>query len=244
MLLSVLRLPQALLLAFSCVAFAWSIHVLPRSEHIDQLAYLKDQLLRSEIYEPESTKRLYEELQNAYLGECEPDSQMSLILMSLRVAENALRTGAATDFDLKLDDLTTSIRVALGCAPRSSYLWLLSFWTETLSGRLGPKSLEMLAMSYETGPNEGWIAIRRNSTAIPVVPIASDPLRQRIIREFGLLVRDGFLREAAASYSVATPEVRSALQTELLRSGDSRQREFWQAVQARNPRLAPPQENN
>jgi len=242
--LNFLWLPQALSVAFSCITIVWCVHVMPYSEDIDKSIFLKDQLLRSDVYEPAQTKLAYSELARVDLGNCEAEAQTSLLLMKLRLAENALRTGGGEEFDEQLHDLTTRLPRALGCSPRLSYLWLLGFWSRTLSGQLDQRSLEMLAMSYDTGPNEGWIAIRRNAAAMAVVPIAPDQLRQRIIKEFGLLVRDGFLREAVASYSVAALPVRSALQTELFRLSNSRQTEFWQAVTERTHQLGPLGEGN
>jgi hypothetical protein len=242
--LNFLRAPQALSIVISCAAFAWCVYLLPKSEDIDKFLYLKDQLLRSDIYEPTQTKRTYIELESVDLGNCEAEAQTSLLLLQLHLVENSLRTGAAAQFDEQLYDLTAHVSRALSCTPRLSYLWLLCFWSRTLSGLLDQRSIEILAMSYETGPNEGWIAIRRNALAMAIVPLAPDQLAQRIIKEFGLLVRDGFLPEAAASYSVAALPVRSALQNELFRLSNSRQTEFWQAVRARNPRLGPLGEGN
>jgi len=242
--LNILRAPQALSIAISCAAFAWCVYLLPKSEDIDKFLYLKDQLLRSDVYEPAQAKLTYDELESVGLGNCEADAQTALLLLQLHLAENSLRTGAAAQFDEQLNDLTVHVSRALSCAPRLSYLWLLYFWSQTLSGLLDKRSIEILAMSYETGPNEGWIAIRRNASAMAVVPLAPDQLAKRIIKEFGLLVRDGFLREAAASYSVAAFPVRSALQTELFRLNNFRQTEFWKAVRERNPQLVPLGEGN
>jgi hypothetical protein len=103
----------------------------------------------------------------------------------------------------------------LGCTPRESFVWLLAFNLEVLHGLLNEHAFNLLAMSYETSPNEAWISVRRIIVAMPLVLIAPEPLRQRILFEFQQLIRYGFVDEAARSYSAASGPIRSLLQTQI-----------------------------
>src|SRR5205807_2417231 len=85
----------------------------------------------------------------------------------------ALRSGTVTEFDQRIKSLETrSIRV-LSCTPRQSFVWLLAFQLEVLQGALDQHSFDLLAMSYETSPNEAWISIRRVLAAMPLVLVGA-----------------------------------------------------------------------
>ncbi len=52
-------------------------------------------------------------------------------------------------------------------------------------------------MSYEQGPYEGWISVKRNRTALAILSILPRDLADRAIAEFVALVRWGFSIDAA-----------------------------------------------
>jgi hypothetical protein len=96
---------------------------------------------------------------------------------------------------------------------------------------LNEQSFNLLAMSYETSPNEAWISIRRIIVAMPLVLAAPEPVRQKILFEFQQLIRDGFEDEAARSYFTAPGSVRSLLQTQIEQLDLPRQKRFSNALQ-------------
>ena len=122
-------------------------------------------------------------------------------------------------------------RQVLGCTPRESFVWLLAFNLEVLHGRLNEQSFNLLAMSYETSPNEAWISIRRIIVATPLVLAAPEPVRQKILFEFQRLIRNGFEDDAARSYFTAPGSVRSLLQTQIEQLDLPRQKKFSDALQ-------------
>ena len=101
--------------------------------------------------------------------------------MEMPLAEAALRSGAANEFDRRIQSLETRVRQVLGCTPRESFVWLLAFNLEVLHGRLNERSFDLLAMPYETSPNEAWISIRRIVVAMPLVLSAPEPVRHKIL---------------------------------------------------------------
>jgi hypothetical protein len=146
--------------------------------------------------------------------------------MEMSLAEAALRSGAANEFDRRIQSLETRVRQVLGCTPRESFVWLLAFNLEVLHGRLNEQSFDLLAMSYETSPNEAWISIRRIVVAMPLVLSAPEPVRLKILFEFQQLIRNGFADDAAASGSV-----RSLLQAQIEQLDLPRQKNFSNALQ-------------
>jgi hypothetical protein len=150
--------------------------------------------------------------------------------MEMPLAEAALRSGAANEFDQRVQSLETRSRRILGCTPRDSFVWLLAFDLEVLHGRLNEQSFNLLATSYETSPNEAWISIRRIIVAMPLVLIAPDPVRKSILFEFQQLIRNGFLEDAVRSYMKASRAIRSLLQNQIEQLDVRRQEAFTEAL--------------
>ena len=61
------------------------------------------------------------------------------------------------------------------------------------------QDLTLLRMSYWSGPNEAWIAVRRNSLALGVFPSLPGDLAEQALSEFVGLVRSG-LYSACGKY--------------------------------------------
>jgi hypothetical protein len=150
--------------------------------------------------------------------------------MEMPLTDLALRSGATVEFDQRIRSLETRSRKILGCTPRESFVWLLTFYLETLHGRLDERSFDLLAMSYETSPNEAWISIRRVIVALPLAEIAPTHLRQKIFDEFQQLVENGFTDDAARAYSTASQPVRSLILLRIQSINEPRLRAFTEAL--------------
>ena len=222
---------RALTLAFGCLGLLWGILTLPRSEAADDLRDIESRLLRSETFNRKTLAQTVGSQDSQNFGPCDTHSQRALLLMEMPLADAALRSGAAVEFDRHIRSLENRSRRVLGCAPRESFVWLVAFNLEVLHGRLNPQSFELLAMSYETSPNEAWIAIRRIIVAMPLVLVAPEPVRQKILFEFRQLIRNGFVDDAARSYATASGPIRSLLQTQIEQLDPKRQKDFSDALQ-------------
>jgi hypothetical protein len=158
-----------------------------------------------------------------------------LLLLELPLADAALRSGSAQDFDQHSQSLEGRAQKTLLCSPRDALVWLLLFGLRNEHGLLDAKTFDLLAMSYETSPYEAWVAIRRIIVAIPVILAAPDSLRERILVEFQALVRHGFLEVSALAYRNASEQVRSLLQARIDQLDAARQAEFRRAVERLKP---------
>jgi hypothetical protein len=222
---------RTLTLAIVCLGLAWGVFTLPRSEALDDLQDLEIRLLRSEAFSQKAMTLTLESQASQNLSACDTHSQRAMLLMEMPLAEAALRSGAANEFDRHIRSLESRSRRVLSCTPRESFVWLLAFDLETLHGRLNQQSFNLLAMSYDTSPNEAWISIRRIIVAVPLVLVAPEPLRKRILFEFQQLIRNGFVDDAARSYLVASASIRSLLQTQIEQLGLPQQKSFSDALQ-------------
>jgi hypothetical protein len=226
---------RSLTLALGCIGLAWAIFVLPSSEAVDDYRYLEDQLLRSESYSLQTLALKVADPSAPVMSDCDTHSQTALLLMEMRLAQAALRAGETAEFDQRSASIELRTKRVLGCAPRQSFVWLVGFSLEIMHGRLNDRSIGRLAMSYETSSNEGWISVRRNSIALPLVLQVPTRLQTRILSEFGQLIHNGFVDEAAVSYSSASEPIRSLLGEGIEHLEAPKQKAFWNAVQQRSP---------
>jgi hypothetical protein len=222
---------QALTLAVGCLGLAWGIVTLPSGEAADDFRDIESRLLRFETFGRTILAQTLENPASQSLDACDTHSQRAMLLMEMPLVEAALRAGATGEFDQRVQSLESRSRRILSCTPRESFVWLLMFNLEVLHGRLNQQSFDLLAMSYETSPNEAWISIRRIFVAMHLVRIAPEPLRQRILFEFQQLIRHGFQGEAARCYLTAPGSVQALLQNQVEQLDLPRQKAFADAVQ-------------
>ena len=119
----------------------------------------------------------------------------------------------------------------LRCVPRDSLAWLLLFGVETMHGRINTHAFELLEASYETSPNEAWVALRRATIATPVLLSAPERTRRKILDEFGNLIDRGFEEIPARAYLAAPASARKLLQSRIEELDSRRQESFANMVQ-------------
>jgi hypothetical protein len=191
---------------------------------------MESRLLRFETFSQSSLVRTLEEDSLQHVSVCDTDAQRAMLLIEMPMAEAALRSGVSRQFDQHVQSLETRSRQMLGCAPRDSFAWLVLFNLSLLHGQLDEQSFKLLARSYQTAPNEAWISIRRITVAMPVVFLVAEPLRKAILFEFQQLIRNGFVENAARSYSSSSPTIRSALDVRIEQLDASQQKAFSEAL--------------
>ena len=108
---------------------------------------------------------------------CRPLTVRSAAVIRLRLAEisdNAAlgRTNLAVD----------AIRESLACSPADPFFWLALYALEPSA------PLNYLTASYRLGPNEGWIALKRNPVAFANFDELPEDLRRIVVQEFVRIV--------------------------------------------------------
>jgi len=222
---------RALTTVIGCAGLAWGIFNAARGEAADDFRELESRLLQFETFNEASAVGALASALAWDVSPCDNHAQHALLLMEIPLADAALRSGAARDYDERVRSLESRARAALTCTPRDSFIWLVLFGLETGHGVLDQRAFDLLAMSYETSPNEAWIATRRTTLAIPVVLSAPAPIQQRILTEFQGLVSNGFVELPARAYLRASGATRALLQSRIELLDASRQRAFSEALQ-------------
>lgn len=214
-----------------CLGLAWGISNVARGETFDAFLGLETRLLKFETVSRPNAITTLNSAAARDLNACDNHAQHALMLLEIPLADAALRSGAVQDFDQRINSLEARAKRTLGCAPRDSLVWLLLFALENEHGLLDEHAFNLLAMSYDTSPNEAWIAVRRIVVAIPVVRFAPDPIQQKILTEFQNLIRRGFFEMPARSYLNASAPTRALLQSQVEELDPGRQKAFSDILQ-------------
>jgi hypothetical protein len=121
----------------------------------------------------------------------------SAALIRLRLLEQAIADDDRKAIDGRMVELQTGIRKSLANSPAAPFLWLVLFWLENSQNGFARDHLKYLRASYLTGPNEGWIAMKRNRVALAIFSQLPPDLAECVIHEFARLVGSLFIDEAA-----------------------------------------------
>ncbi len=125
---------------------------------------------------------------------CRPAALRSAAIIRLRMVEAAASTGDHKHADEDLKSLGNVIRSSLSCLPADPFLWLVLYWVESTQNGIKPEYLNYLRMSYQLGPNEGWIALKRNPVAFANFALLPADLATDAINEFLGLINSELYR--------------------------------------------------
>ena len=156
----------------------------------------------------------------------------SLAVVRLLLAEDELRARKRAAADLA--DVQLAVGNALAISPMNSFAWLVSAWIKRQRGEAVPEAVSALRMSYQTGPNEAWIAAMRNPLVLGIFLALPGELAEKALAEFGGLVRARLY--AAAADILAGPGwvVREQLLGGLVDLDDENRRQFARALAAKD----------
>jgi hypothetical protein len=215
--------------AIGCAGLAWGISNFVRGIAADEFWDLETRLLQFETFSGTAASRILESANQ--LDSCDTHSQRALLLLEIPLADAALRTGAAREYDLHIQSLEARIRRMLSCSPRDSFGWLVDFGLEVQHGRLNEHTFDLLAMSYDTSPNEAWLGVRRIAIAIPAILAAPEAAQRKILAEFQNLIRQRFIDIPARAYLNASVSTRALLQSSVEQLDPLSQKIFADALQ-------------
>lgn len=128
---------------------------------------------------------------------CEPATRRTLAVIRLRLAEEAVSSGAAAAIEQSQWNLDSALLSAFACAPSDPLLWLARFWLQNNMRGLREDNFTALRLSYQFGANEGWLALRRSRFALAIYPALPEDLKRRALEEFVQLVKSDFMTDAA-----------------------------------------------
>jgi hypothetical protein len=223
---------RALTLVVGLLGLGWAVSNFASSEAADVFWDLEAHLLKFETYKRTAATGILTSAAAQELSPCDNHSQRALLLLEIPLADLALRSGSTREFDAHMRSLEARTHEVLKCAPRDALVWLVAFALQIEHGILDERTFDLLAMSFETSPDEAWIGIRRIVVATPVIQSAPEPIQRRILAEFQNLIRHGFIEQPARAYLNATQPTRSLLQTQIDGLKPREQRAFSDALES------------
>jgi hypothetical protein len=154
-------------------------------------------------------------------------------VVRLRIAEIELAAGTSQAAIAKVAGLEGPINEAIAATPSAPFLWLMLCWLETVRGGQVSRGETFSRMSYQLGPNEGWIAIRRNALALAAFASPPADIEEQVVCEFAELVRSQFYSEAAQILAGPGWSVRERLLKGLSGLNESDRRTFSNVLESK-----------
>ena len=219
-------LARLLVGAFAMGAIVWAVFVTPIFWSNEGIAQAAAHIIAGEIYNPETMDALNASFEHTHGSVFRSSISNKGAIIQLRSAENAIAAGDQKTIDEKLTTLDRSVNDALSDGPSDPYLWLVRFWLSNKRDGFTAEHLRYLQLSYDLGPQEGWIAVKRNRLALGLYPVLSDKLKTAALSEFVGLTRSQLGGEAADIMIGTSPVVREALLVRLAQLGQSDREAF------------------
>lgn len=220
-------------IALGAAAIVWGVFVLPIFWAQWPVERTASRIINGEPFQLEA---LVDQAANLRFIEdqspCNPSGLRSSVILRVQLVEQATLAGERTIIDEQTGALANALRRALACTPSDSYLWFIRFWLENNQNGFRPDHIKYLRMSYQLGPNEGWIALKRNHLAIALFSQLPADLSDVTVGEFARLVDNGVYSPMVAVLTGPGWPIRDRLLAALDNVSDINRRGFAAALQA------------
>ncbi|MGY4472357.1 hypothetical protein ACVWWK_008066 [Bradyrhizobium sp. LB9.1b] len=128
-----------------------------------------------------------------------PELSYEKALVTVGAADDAMKRKSPEEGDREVEAAEGELRAVLAINPTDSFLWLLLYSVSLTRSGFDPGNISLLEQSYSLGPNEGWVALRRNRLALAIFPILSNATQRMVVSEFAGLVDARFVEDAAVN---------------------------------------------
>jgi hypothetical protein len=199
-------LARSFVVILGCIAVWWGIVGFPIFWQDSSIELIANRVIANEPFKVAILTRqlpIINKIETS--ADCRSAALRSAAIIRLRMVEAA---ASANDSDKHMNSLGNVIRSSLSCSPADPFLWLALYWVEGTKNGFGSNYFRYLRMSYQLGPNEAWIALKRNRVSIAQLEQLPPDLTEAAIHEFlALTVYD----EAVAIFTNASLSVQDQL---------------------------------
>jgi len=167
------------------IGIAWGASEFSALREESTIKKIADRILAGDVYKYQillKQSSLVEPTQRPEL--CRPLTVRSAAVIRLRLAEISDDTALGPE-PVRTNLAVDAIRQSLACSPADPFFWLALYALEPSA------PLNYLITSYRLGPNEGWIALKRNQVAFANFDELPDDLRRIVVHEFVRIVEMG-----------------------------------------------------
>jgi hypothetical protein len=212
-----------------CIAIFWGLETFPIFWQQALMERTASRIIRGDQYKIETLLRQMPVVEAAEKStRCDPRALWSGAIIRLRIAEQ-------NAFDVQqIKSLDNSIRTSLSCSPSDPFLWLALYWEAVTKKSFQQDYQNYLRMSYRLGPNEGWVALKRNT----IVFINMDGLPNDLVDDgfsefIRLLKSRNFFTEAASILVGPAWRVRDQVLSRLSELSERDREDFAQVLQSK-----------
>lgn len=190
---------RAVLLSLAALALAWGVFRFYEALPEAALRSVASDIAAGESFKDETLADLEPKIAAAESEPIpNPDVLRSIAIIRLREAEAAIGSGQSPSKSQAFARAEAAARNALAHAPTDSFLWYAMAWMAKNRSGYGPDVARDLALSYQTGPHEGWVAVHRNGFALAMLAVLPPALQKDATAEFRNLVASNFINDAAS----------------------------------------------
>jgi hypothetical protein len=219
---------------FGICAIAWALSVIPVYRKDAPLADAAQRILSGDRFNAAQLSAMKRQLDAAPARPLQASALNGAVVIRLLLLEDALKAGRRQPSAPDLVELQMLVSAALAQSPTSSFMWLTDLWLKHLRGEFANDDLNLLRMSYWAGPNEGWIAVRRNPLALGIFPSLPTELAEQALSEFVGLVRSGFYTEASNILAGPGWAIHEQLLSRLVQVDEADRRRFARTLAAKD----------
>lgn len=189
---------RILISGFGSVAVVWGFFTFPIFWQQSALKKIEQHIIAGDSFKASTLAPLLPILAVVGQGKWDrPSTLSSASAIDLRLLEQAFAENDRTNIDKLMAETGEMIRKSLADSPSDSFLWMVLFWLENTQNGFNRAHLKYLELSYLLGPNEGWIAAKRNRFALAIYSVLPADLAENAVNEFARLVDSRFFFEAA-----------------------------------------------
>jgi hypothetical protein len=223
---------RIIFILFGSIGALWGIIDLPVSWRVSSTEHIAERIIAGDQYRTEFIARQISSAKKVgTLGYCRPIEVRSAAIIELRSVE--MTVSPSDNSGERLNALSELVTNALFCEPADSFMWLALYRVENAKNRFSQVSLQYLRMSYLLGPNEGWIALRRNRIAFAAFNQLPSDIAKEAINEFIGLVKTGLYGVAADILTGPAWSARDVILPHLMQVNERDRKAFADALYQR-----------
>jgi hypothetical protein len=230
------RFGSARILTAACgiCSIAWAISSLSTYRTEGLLASYAQHILSGESFSAQESSGLRDQLDTTRASSLRSLALANVAVVRLRLAESELKSGKPQIVGSDLAVLEMAVTAALAGSPTNSFLWLTEYWLQRNRAGTPEGNLKYLRISYLSGPNEGWIAVKRNPLAMSAFSSLPPELVEQVLSEFVGLVRSRLFLDASNILAGPGWAVREKLLHRLVQVKEADRRAFAKVLESRN----------
>jgi hypothetical protein len=187
---------RTLIAAFGICSIAWAVFSIDANRGQAPLGGAVDAILKGEAFDSETLSQFGRQLGSEPADRLRPAALYDLAVIRLRLLEIELNNGPPQAESPDFAELEAALAAALSKDPSNSFLWFVDYWLSRVRPDETGHRIASLRMSYAMGPNEAWIAQRRNPVALENFSTLPPDMAEQAVSEFVRLVKSRLYADA------------------------------------------------